>query len=118
SLTFLAGLMAASISLNAAPTKIRMSDNGDFLVPLLAHNLGYLQQEGIELVRVKTTDVEPEDFLIQDALVKGKIDASYHWFQHTIYGVRHHLPIKAVVLLNDAPGAKVMVATRLKDEIR
>ncbi|MEO6874541.1 MAG: ABC transporter substrate-binding protein [Opitutaceae bacterium] len=101
-----------------APVKIRMSDNGDFLVPLLAQNLGYFQQEGLELVRMHVTDVAPEDWLMQKALTTGQLDASYHWFQHTIYGVRHNFPIQAVILLNDAPGAKVMVATRLQGQIR
>ncbi len=109
---------AAALTAVAAPVKIRITDNGDFLVPLLARNLGYFEQEGLELVRLKTTDVEPEDFLIQDALTAGKADAAYHWFQHTIYGTRHNLPVKAVILLNDAPGAKVLIAARLKDQIR
>ena len=112
------GFAASVVTAAVAPVKIRISDNGDFLVPLLARNLGYFEQEGLELVRLKTTDVEPEDFLIQDALTTGKIDAAYHWFQHTVYGTRHNLPVTAVILLNDAPGAKVLVAARLKDQIR
>lgn len=114
----LAGLAACALSAVAAPVKIRMSDNGDFLVPLLARSLGYFEQEGLELVRLKTTDVMPHDYLIQEALVTGRLDASYHWFQHTIYGARHKFPVQAVMLLNDAPGAKVLVAASLRDQIR
>jgi len=70
-------------------------------------------------VRLKVTDVAPEDFSgSRNRLRRRKIDASYHWFQHTIYGVRHNLPVKAVILLNDAPGAKIMVAKRLSGEIK
>ena len=112
------GLLFLALTASAAPVQIRMSDNGDFLVPLLARNLGYFEREGLELIRLKVTDVAPEDFLMQEALTKGKVDASYHWFQHTIYGARHNFPVKAVIVLNDAPAAKVLVATRLKDQIR
>lgn len=98
--------------------EIRMSDNGDFLVPLLADHLGYFRMEGLSLTRRQVTDVAPEDFLMQQALIAGKLDASYHWFQHTVYGVRHNLPVTAVMLLNDAPGAKVMVANRVRDQIK
>ena len=61
---------------------------------------------------------DEHELLIQEALNTGKFDVSYHWFQHTVYGAHHNFPITAVMLINDAPGAKVLVATRLKDQIR
>jgi NitT/TauT family transport system substrate-binding protein len=117
-LVVLAGALLPAPSPAADLVKIRMSDNGDFLVPLLAQSLGYFRLEGLELVRLKVTDVAPEDFLMQQPLNDGRLDASYHWFQHTIYGTRHNFPVKAVMLLNDCPGAKVLVATRVRDQIR
>ncbi|MDD3179023.1 MAG: ABC transporter substrate-binding protein [Opitutaceae bacterium] len=101
-----------------SPVKIRLSDNGDFMVPLLAQGLGYFQQEGLEMIRVKIADVAPTDFQMQEPLNKGRIDASFHWFQHTIFGVRHNYPVKAVIMLSDAPGLKIMVANRVKDQIK
>jgi hypothetical protein len=55
----------------------------------------------------------PHDYLMQEPLTKGRIDASYHWFNHAIFGARHGFPVKAVMLFNDAPGMKVMVANRV-----
>jgi len=55
---------------------------------------------------------------MQEPLTKGQIDASYHWFNHTIFGARHELPIKAVMVINDAPAMTVMVANGVKDKIR
>ena len=52
----LAAALTATVALAtgsfAAPVKLRLSDNGDFLVPLLARSLGYFAQEGLEVERV------------------------------------------------------------------
>src|SRR5260370_23149911 len=50
--------------------------------------------------------------------MKGQLDASYHWFNHAVFGARHGFPIKAAMLFNDAPGMTIMVANRVKDQIR
>jgi NitT/TauT family transport system substrate-binding protein len=59
-----------------------------------------------------------EDYLMQEPLIKGQIDASYHWFNHTIFGARHGFPIQAVMVFNDAPGMTVMIANHLKGHVR
>ncbi len=59
-----------------------------------------------------------EDYLMQEPLHRGQIDVSCHWFHHVPFGVRHNFPLKAVVLMNDAPGMKILVANRIKDSIR
>jgi NitT/TauT family transport system substrate-binding protein len=99
-------------------TQVRMSVDEDPIVLRLADGLGYLEQEGIEIVRVDLDRIMPHDYLMQEPLMKAQIDASYHWFNHAIFGARHGFPVKAVMLFNDAPGMKVMVANRVKDQIR
>ncbi len=98
--------------------RVRMSVDEDPIVLRLAQSLGYLKQEGIEIVPVDLTKIVPHDYLMQEPLVKGQIEAAYHWFNHTVFGARHGFPVKAVMLFNDAPGMKVMVANRVKGEIR
>jgi len=96
---------------------VKMSLN-ETLLPALAENLGYFQQEGLHITIVDPEQFEPHDFLIQEPLNKGQIDAAYHWFHHALFGARHNFPVKAVAMLNDAPGVQVMVANREKDHIR
>ena len=96
---------------------VRMSIDEDPIVIRLAESLGYFQQEGLNLVRVDLERLGIHDYLIQEPLVKGQIDAAYHWFNHAIYGARHGFPIKAVMLFNDSPGMTILVANRLKDQI-
>src|SRR6202023_3463441 len=59
-----------------------------------------------------------QNYLMQEPLTKAQINPSYHWFNHTIFGARHELPIKAVMVINDAPAMTVMVANGVKDKIR
>jgi NitT/TauT family transport system substrate-binding protein len=99
------------------PTKLRMSVN-DPLIPALAESLGNLKREGLEVAIVKVEDVSEHDYLMQEPLVKGRLDVSFHWFQHVVFGARHNLPLKAVMLINDSPGMKVVVANRVKDQIK
>ncbi|MDB6127439.1 MAG: hypothetical protein JWM35_1335 [Verrucomicrobia bacterium] len=106
---------------DAAPAetiKVRFARDEDPIVAQLAESLGYFRQEGIEIVPVKVEDFQKEDYLLQEPLVKGQVDAVYHWFNHTVFGARHNLPIRAVMVFNDAPGMTVMVANRVKDQIR
>ncbi len=118
-LSALAGLCSATPSFAADNlTKVRMSFDEDMVVTRLAESLGYFQQEGIEIVPVDLTMLAKEDYLIQEPLVKGQVNAVEHWFNHTIFGARHDLPIKAVLMLSDAPAMKVMVANRVKDQIK
>jgi NitT/TauT family transport system substrate-binding protein len=101
-----------------SPVEVRMSIDEDPIVPRLAQSLGYLRREGIELIKVKVEDFAADDYLLQDPLIKGQIDASYHWFSHAVFGARHELPVTAVMVFNDAPGMTVMVANRVRQEIR
>ena len=114
-----AGLGGAALSFAADNlTKVRMSFDEDMIVTRLADSLGYFKQEGIEIVPVDVTQFTKEDYLLQEPLVKGQIDAAEHWFNHTIFGARHGFPIKAVMMFCDAPALKVMVANRVMDKIK
>ncbi|TMA93087.1 MAG: hypothetical protein E6J65_12615 [Deltaproteobacteria bacterium] len=101
----------------ASAIKVRMSIDEDPIVVRLAESLGYFEQEGIELERVDVEKITGEDYLMQEPLAKGQIDAAYCWFNHAIYGARHGFPVQAVMLFNDAPGMKVLVADRMKGRI-
>ncbi len=98
-------------------TPIRMTVDEEPIVVTLTESLGNFAREGIEIVPIDLEKLTGEDYLMQEALVKGRIDASYHWFNHAVYGARHGFPIEAVMLFNDSPGMKVLVANRVKDQI-
>ena len=121
-LAVVAALMSVAFSAAAANEKqlvtVRMSVDEDPIVMRLAESLGYFKQEGLNIVRVDLERLGTQDYLIQEPLVKGRIDAAYHWFNHAIFGARHGFPIKAVMLFNDAPGMTILVANPLKDQIR
>lgn len=123
--SLLAPLLGAAICFAAGPrlaaearTQVRLTVDEDPIVPRLAESLGYFASEGLDVARVDLLTVAPDDYLMQKPLIEGKIDASYHWFNHTIFGVRHNLPIKAVMMFNDAPGMSVLVANRVKNQIK
>jgi NitT/TauT family transport system substrate-binding protein len=97
---------------------IRLSVDEDPIVPRLAESLGFLKQSGVRILRTKVEDFSKEDYLLQAPLIAGQIDASYHWFNHAVFGARHNLPVEGVMVFNDAPGMTVMVATREKDTIK
>ena len=111
-------LAAAAAGAAGKAATIRMSIDEDPIVLRLASSLGYLEREGIEIVPVDLEKLAGEDYLMQEPLMKGRIDASYHWFNHAIFGARHGFPIKGVMVFNDAPGMTVMVADRVKGEVR
>jgi len=99
-------------------TKLRLNGGEVSLVPHLAMALGEFEKEGLDVTLVPSSEIKPHSYMMQKALHDGVIDASVHWFQHTLYGAGNGTPVKAVMLLNDAPGLTVMVANRVKDEIR
>jgi NitT/TauT family transport system substrate-binding protein len=118
-------LSTIAVLVSAAPAlatdtavKIRMSIDEDPIVLRLARSLGYFKLEGLEIVPVDLEKLVGEDYLMQEPLTKGQLDASYHWFNHTIFGARQGYPIQAVMVFNDAPGMTVMVANRVKDQVR
>ncbi len=96
--------------------KLRLSIN-EPLIPQLAVGLGAFAQEGLEIEVVKAESVSRGGYLIQQPLVDGKLDASLHWFQHVIFGARHGLPLKAVMMVADTPHLKIVVSNRVKHQV-
>ncbi len=115
-ITFGLGLVSAR-GQSLEPVRLRLSLI-DPLLTTLAESLGHFRAEGLEVQIVKVESVSSEDYLMQEPLVEGRLDASYHWFHHVVFGRRHNLQVKAVLKVCDAPGIKVLVANRLKDEIK
>jgi NitT/TauT family transport system substrate-binding protein len=111
-------VVAGTASAARTLTPVRLTIDEDPIAIRLATSLGYFRQEGIAIVPVDLEKLSGEDYLMQEALMEGKIDASYHWFNHVVYGARHGFPIKAVMMFNDAPGMTVLVANRVKDRVR
>lgn len=87
------------------------------VVPQLAVALGYFEQEGLAPEMVTVMDWVEHDWLSGELLNNGTIDAEVNWFHRVIYGNGNHQPLKAVVLLEDSPGMKILVAARLKDRV-
>lgn len=116
------GAVSAAVPPAAPPTppltKVRLATDDDNFVHILAEALGHFRAEGLEIVPVKVESFEPHGYLLQSPLHRGQIDACVHWFQHAVFGARRNLPVKAVMLFNDAPGMTVLVANRVKNEIR
>ena len=110
-------IAAPVTALAAKLTPVRMSVDEEPIAVALAQSLGFFAKEGIEIVPVDLEKLTGEDYLMQQALMDGKLDASYHWFNHVIYGAKHGYPVQAVMVFNDAPGMKVLVASRVKDQI-
>jgi len=98
-------------------TKLRLGGGEVSIVPHLAIALGEFEKQGLDVTLVPANEIKPHSYMIQKALHDGVIDASVHWFQHALYGAGNGTPIKAIMLLNDAPGLTVMVANRVKNEI-
>lgn len=113
----LAGALTLPASAADVPIKVRLT-GGETLIPQLAAGLGYFRQEGLEVTPVKVEDLAPNDYEMQKLLNDGRVDASLNWFQHVLFGAGNGAPVKAVMVLNDAPGVTVMVANRIKGEIR
>ncbi len=119
--TLLAGALLVPAA-SAAPERIKiklapMPGIGQ-LVPQLAVGLGYFEQEGLAVELVTVMDWIDEDWTSAELLNNGTIDAEVNWYHRVVYGIGNHQPVKAVVLIEDSPGMKILVANPLKNQIR
>jgi len=103
---------------NGSTVTVKLSDGPNNLIPRLADSLGYLKEEGIELKDVKVEDFAKEDYLQAEVMHQGHIDATVHWFHHVLFGAGNNAPVQAVMLIQDTPGMTIMVANRVKDQIK
>src|SRR5215469_9441981 len=88
------------------------------LVPELALGLGYFRQAGIEVETIDVMNYIDADFYSTKLLNDGTIDAEICWFHRTIFGIGNDEPARAVFLIEDSPHLTVLVANRVRDQIR
>ncbi len=112
--------LACASGLHAADplVDVKVATDDDIFVVELGQSLGYFKDAGVNVVPVKVESFQKDDYLLQEPLIKGQINVVVHWFQHTVIGARHNLPIEAVMVINDAPGMSVLVANDVKDQIK
>jgi len=109
---------ADEVRAGAGPIKVSMTVDADNYVPRLAESLGYFRDAGLEVTEVDILKLSEKDYQIQPPLIDGRIQFSYHWAQHAVFGARHGLPVVAVMNITDAPGMKVLVAKDKAGEIK
>ncbi len=117
--TVICSLLAALATAKAENTKVKLVNDDCLIIPL-AQSQGYFTQEGLDVSVVRGEDYTPskDDYDTQIPLNKGELTADLNWFHHVMYGAANNAPVKAVVLIQNAPGMKIMVADRVKDRIK
>lgn len=119
--TLLAGVLlvpAASAASDRIKIKLAPMPGIAQLVPKLAAGLGYFEDEGLEIELVAVMDHHEVDWRSTELMANGTIDAEICWFHRVVYGIGNGHPAKAVVLLEDSPGMKILVANQVKDRIK
>jgi NitT/TauT family transport system substrate-binding protein len=113
------GLLAALAPAKAENIKVKLVNDDCLIIPL-AQKQGYFTQEGLDVSVVKGEEYTPshDDYDTQIPLNTGELTADLNWFHHVMYGAANNAPVKAVVLIQNAPGMKIMVANRVKDQIK
>jgi len=80
----------------------------------LAESLGYFKEEGLLVTLTEGRDEVPTEQLLED----GRADASMAFYHHTIMSqVAGHASV-SVIDLGISPALTLMVATRLKDQVK
>lgn len=106
-----------AVHTGATLDQVRLTGQESTFIPHLALGLGNFEREGLSVELVNDIN-QPHHYMMQAALDSGEIDASVHWFQHVLYGIANGAPVVGVMVLNDAPELTIMVANRVKSEIR
>jgi NitT/TauT family transport system substrate-binding protein len=81
---------------------------------LVAEKLGYLQSPEYQ---VTTMNIRP-DLGIGELLADGRADAGMAFWHHTVEAHAAGVPTSAVVTLGVVPGVKLMLANRLRGQVR
>jgi len=109
----------AAIAQGAAPfprvvIAVDGTDQTRNLPVLLAERLGYFTAEGLAVTLV---DAPAEPSPIQ-LMADGRADGAVAFYHHTFMSqATDHLVTQAVVTMGISPGLKVIVASRLKDQV-
>lgn len=124
---FLAGVVALALgglapALAAAQQKekVRLAPMPGIshLIPKLAEGLGYFEDEGLQIELVAVMDHQDVDWRSTELMENGMVDAEICWFHRVVFGIGNGKPAKAVVLLEDSPGMKILVANQVKGQIK
>ncbi len=81
---------------------------------ILAERLGYLKGDGMDVTIVNIRDEVPHAQMLAD----GRVDAVLAYYHHNIVSQSKGLYSEAIVTLGVTPGAKVLVANRVRDKYR
>jgi NitT/TauT family transport system substrate-binding protein len=111
-------LAAGTSAMADAPNRVVMAvdriNEVRNLPAILAESLGYFKEEGLLVTLMDGRDEVPTEQQLAD----GRVDASMAFYHHTIMSqVGGHATV-SVIDLGISPALTVMVAARLKDQVR
>ncbi len=116
----LAGVIGISLFVGAAepPSRIVLVVDGiketRNLPAIVAESQGYFKDEGLTVTMMEGRDDVPTDQMLTD----GRADAAMAFYHHTIMSQASGKKTEAVIALAMSPAEKVLVASRLKDQIK
>ncbi|QNE35600.1 ABC transporter substrate-binding protein [Leifsonia shinshuensis] len=84
----------------------------DSYLPYLAQALGYFDDEGLDVEVLDKAQIKAWE------AAGHVLPARVAWAHYAVFGVGNGLPQVSVMTLHDAPGISIMVANRVKDDIR
>ena len=84
------------------------------LPAILAESLGYFKDEGLLVTLMEGRDEVPTETQLAD----GRVDASMAFYHHTIMSQVGGHPLVSVIDLGVSPALTLMVASRLKDQVK
>ncbi len=84
------------------------------LPAIVAERLGYFKDEGLTVTLAELRDEAPTEELLFD----GRADGAVAFYHHTILSQAEGKLTEAVITMGGSPGLKVMVANRVKDQIK
>ncbi len=84
------------------------------LPAILAERLGYFKDEGLTVTLMEIRDEVSSEQLLMD----GRADGAVAFYHHTILSQAEGKWTEAVITMGGSPGLKVLVASRLKDQIK
>lgn len=89
---------------------VRLGVKVSFL-PYLCQALGHFEQEELDVTLIGPDKLKP-------ALAERAVDGLVNWLHHAVFATADGKPLVGVMVLNDAPGITVLVAKRVREEIR
>lgn len=81
---------------------------------VLAERLGYLKQDGFDVMVINIRDDVFHDQLLKD----GRVDAVMAYYHHNIVNNSKNNPTQSIISLGVTPGMKVLVANQVKDKYK